>query len=350
MHLTFRALIASSLVVSSSSFALAALVQPGDIVAPQFDNFGTVIVIHPNTHTREILSLAPNIGMGPAMSRPESIVRLADGSFLVADTFAHEALTRINSLTGDRTDLASASIGSGAWGTPYTVLLTPPGDVVLVCDGFVARVNLSNGNRTLISGNGVGSGPNFAFNGAGGVALDLLGHVVVGVYDQPEVYDIDLVTGARTILSGLGIGSGPALSNILDLAVLPTGQIIAEGRNLAAGMNENELFRIDPVTGNRTLISSGSYPNFEYERLAVGTDGNLLGSVPSLEAVFSVDPTTGARTLISGDGLGSGPQLFWGDMVQITVPEPSVGLLAAGATLWFVLRHLRGFMRRCTSI
>jgi len=34
------------------------------------------------------------------MSRPESIVRLPDGNFLVADTLSHEALTRINSQTG----------------------------------------------------------------------------------------------------------------------------------------------------------------------------------------------------------------------------------------------------------
>ena len=343
MNCTFRALAAPFLILAMAGSTWAALVQPGDIVAPQFDNFGTVIVIHPNTHSRELLSLAPNVGTGPAMSRPESIVRLPDGNFLVADTLSHEALTRINSQTGDRTDLASAFLGTGAWGTPWSVLLPQAGNVIAVFDGFVARVDLSNGNRTVISGKGVGSGPTFAFNGAGGAALDLLGHVVVGVYDQPAVYDIDLTTGARSILSGLGVGSGPALSHLLDVVVLPNGQIVAEGR-LETPLT-NQLFRIDPVTGNRTLISSGSYPNNEYERLALGTDGQLLGSVPSLSAVFSIDPNTGARTLISGNGLGSGPALFWGDMVQIPVPEPSsVALLGVSATLLAGIRLVQ--MRR----
>lgn len=335
MHSILRAIVASSLLLFVSSTALAVVIGPGDIVAPQFDNSGTVIIIHPNTHNRELLSLSPNVGTGPALFRPQSVVRLPDGSFLLADT----SLTRVDSLTGDRTDVAGQTIGSGPWSSPNTLLLTPGGDVIMVGDDLVARVDLSNGNRTLISGMGVGSGPSFAFNGAGGAALDSLGDVVVGVYDQPAVYDVNLVTGARSILSGLGHGGGPDLSHLMDVVVLPNGQIIAEGRHYETGVNE--LFRIDPVTGDRTIISTDSFQDDEYERLALGTNGMLLGSVPAQSAIFSIDPTTGARTLISGDGLGSGPALFWGDMVQIPVPEPtSAGLLGVGAVLLFALQRI----------
>jgi hypothetical protein len=211
----------------------------------------------------------------------------------------------------------------------------------MVCENFVARVNLTSGNRTLISGNGVGAGPGFAFNGAGGAEFDKLGHIVIGVYDQPAIYDVDLLTGTRSVLSGLGHGSGPALSHIMDLVVLSNGQIIAEGRHYETGINE--LFRIDPVTGNRTIITMHSSDD-EYERLALASDGKLLGSVPGRSAIYSIDPTSGAETLISGNGLGSGPQLFWGDMVQIAVPEPaSIVSLATGATVLaiFMSRRLR---------
>jgi len=156
---------------SAHRVVFAVQLQFGDIVAPQSDNFGTVIVVHPSTGDREILSLYPNIGAGPAMSRPTSILTLPDGNFLVSDTFAHNALTQINAATGNRTDVSSASIGTGPWGDVQTVLLTSAGDTIMVADGFVARVNLATGNRTLISGLGAGSGPTYAFSGAGGAVL-----------------------------------------------------------------------------------------------------------------------------------------------------------------------------------
>ncbi len=272
------------------------------------------------------------------MSRPVSIVRLADGNFLVADILAHEALTKVNAATGNRTDIASASIGTGAWGSPNTVLLTPAGDAIMVCENFVARVNLTSGNRTLISGNGVGGGLDFAFNGAGGADLDKLGHVVIGVYDQPAVYDVDLVTGTRSVLSGLGHGSGPALSHVMDVVVLPNGQVMAEGRHFETGVTE--LFRIDPVTGDRTIIATRSSGN-EYERLALGLGGVLLASDPFRDAIYGVDPTTGAEALISGTGLGSGAQLFWGDMVQLSVPEPASILSMATCAIVLALFAIR---------
>src|SRR6478735_8275322 len=84
----------------------AVQLQFGDIVAPQSDTFGTVIVFHSCTGARESLSLYSIIGAGPAMSRPTSILTLPDGNFLVSDTFAHNALTQINAATGNRTDVS----------------------------------------------------------------------------------------------------------------------------------------------------------------------------------------------------------------------------------------------------
>jgi len=325
---------------SAHRVVFAVQLQFGDIVAPQSDNFGTVIVVHPSTGDREILSLYPNIGAGPAMSRPTSILTLPDGNFLVSDTFAHNALTQINAATGNRTDVSSASIGTGPWGDVQTVLLTSAGDTIMVADGFVARVNLATGNRTLISGLGAGSGPTYAFSGAGGAVLYRSGRLAIGTYDspldndQPAVYDVDLTTGARSILSGAGHGSGPPLSHIMDLAILPDGALVASGRDLDVNPNVTELIRIDPFNGNRTIIATQPFAQSEYERLTLAPNGFLLGSDPfTADAIYSINPTTGARTLISGNARGNGPSLFWGDMV--VVPEPSaVTLFVTALAAW----------------
>jgi hypothetical protein len=319
------ALLLVSLLVLAARSAAAIELLPGDIVTPQFDNTGTVLVVHPSGD-REIFSLAPSIGTGPAMYRPTSIAQLPDGNFLVADTEIHSALTRIDAATGNRTDVARASLGIGPWGTPQDVLLTPTGNAIMVFDGFVAQINLTNGNRTLLSGLGVGSGPDFTFGGAGGSAFAASGHLLVGVYGDQQIYDIDLATGARSIFSGPSRGAGPALSHIMDIVVLSSGQVIAEGRG--TGPANNSLFSIDPATGNRTILTTESGFNSEYERITLGAGGQLLGSAPFVSSIFSVDPATGAKTLISGPTRGGGPAISWGDMVLI-VPEPATITLLA---------------------
>ena len=318
-----RAILACASILLVARVGVAVQISAGDIVAPQYDNSGTVIVIHPQTGSREILSLYPSIGQGPRMSRPTSIARLPDGNFLITDTFVHETLTRVDAATGNRTDITTGD---------FQAVLLDGGDPILVGDGSIYRVDLATGQKTLISGQGVGSGPEFQFGGAGGAALGSNGHVLIAAYNAPAIYDVNLVTGARSILSGLGHGSGPALSHLMDLVVLPNGQIIAEGRHYEVGINE--LFRIDPSTGNRTIITSHS-SNTEYERLALGYGGNLLGSMPYQGSVVSINPATGATVVISGSGVGTGPALGWGDMV--VVPEPT-GLAQAVSVfvVWLV--------------
>src|SRR3954471_10234463 len=108
MKSIIRCFIAACAVLAPAA-AFAISVLPGDIVTPQSDNNGTVIVVHPSGD-REVLSLYPSIGSGPAMSRPTSIARMPDGSFLVTDTFAHESLTRIDAATGNRTGLSRSGL------------------------------------------------------------------------------------------------------------------------------------------------------------------------------------------------------------------------------------------------
>ena len=307
-----------------SFFAVAILMQLsnaaqfnlGDIVSPQFDNAGTVLVIRANTGNREVLSLYPDVGQGPAEFRPTSIAQLPDGDFLVTEAFFDQALYRINAITGDRTlvsGIAATSRGTGPIDHPQTVLYRSTGDVILTNSahlnfntGFVTRVDLTTGDRTLISGLGTGSGTDFNYPAGG--AIDASGKLIVADNVLPAVFSVDLTTGARTVISGLGHGTGPALPNIQDLVILPNGQIITEGNH--------QLIRIDPVSGSRTVLAT---PSNDYERIALGSNGALLAS--TLGRILSVDPTSGIETIVSANGVNSGPNMFWGDMV--VVPEPS---------------------------
>lgn len=325
--------------------AHAVQIKSGDIVTPQFDNIGTVLVVDSATGDRGVFSRSPDVGSGPMMSRPTSIVRLPGGDFLVADTLRHAAITRIDGVSGDRVDIARLDLGVGPLHDVVSVLLTSSGKTILVnggeSSGFITELDLATGNRTLISGFGIGDGP--AFDRLAGGALDADGYLIVGEFFQKAVFKVDLATGSRTILSGIGIGSGPELGGVTDLVVMPNGSIVAV--SIILGETEPgvaSLIRIDPTNGNRSIIKTGPDLDFGYSRIALGSNGQILGAMAGAhDAIYSINPQSGVRTLISGKGLGSGPNLFWGDLV--VAPEPSSLVLCAFGVLtltWRLRRRL----------
>jgi hypothetical protein len=327
-----------------SSVAFSAPPIPGHIIAPQFDNNGTVIDIDPVTGNRTTISLYPSIGTGPRMQRPTSIALAPDGNYLVTESFIVNGLYEIDPNSGNRTFVAglgdSPSLGyptdrgTGNWDRPQSVLVGQGGQIIVVnsggfnyTSGFVTRVDLSTGNATLISGLGTGSGP--AFVAPQGGAIDSQDDLVIA--DEQQILDVDLSTGVRSVLSGTSRGTGPAFSTLRDLVILPTGTIIATG---ISGTTAS-LFSVDPTTGNRSIIESGINTQYDYQRIALGANGTVLASLP--DDIYAIDPITGNRTLISGTSLGSGPSMFWGDMYIVPVPEPSSFILGASALVLIFL-------------
>jgi glucose/arabinose dehydrogenase len=63
---------------------------------------------------------------------------------------------------------------------------------------------------------------------------------------------VDQVSGDRTIISGAGIGSGPAFVRPRGIAVEADGSLVVTDPDLVA------VVRVDPVTGDRTIISDAN--------------------------------------------------------------------------------------------
>jgi sugar lactone lactonase YvrE len=152
--------------------------------------------------------------------------------------------------------------------------------------------------------------------------VDFRDSVLLGP-DQHALFRVDPVTGDREIVSGQGVGSGEDVSAMLGLAVSSGGQIYVTDSGGAIGTSA--VLRIDPATGNRELISGrgrGAGPELRSgfggpTSVAIGADGSLYvadvdedfsGSIAN-GAIYRVDPATGNRTLISGLGIGAGADL-----------------------------------------
>lgn len=211
-----------SIVVAATAWApscLAIQIKAGDIIAPQFIG-EAVLVVDSTTGNRDTLSNYPSVGSGPRISFTTSIARLPSGEFLVAEDIIVQGISSIDPLTGNRTFMSGtgpnsngypASRGSGPIDHANSVLVTSDGQVILVNQGgttfptgFVTRIDLATGNRTLISGMGAGSGFSFGTLGAGDLSSS--DHLIVASSDS--IVDVDLMNGLRTLVSGPGRGAG----------------------------------------------------------------------------------------------------------------------------------------------
>src|SRR5262249_32904949 len=134
---------------------------------------------------------------------------------------------------------------------------------------------------------------------------------------------IDPVTGDRTIISDDAVGSGPSFNFPAPTAggIMWSVHYEADGSLLVAengsgsSVSDSRVIRVDPATGNRTLISSagfngatqtgspGVFTGLYYDARDFGS--NILVAGQDQEFAL-VDPTTGARTLYPVGG-GTGP-------------------------------------------
>ncbi|MCB9524166.1 MAG: hypothetical protein H6702_12470 [Myxococcales bacterium] len=152
-----------------------------------------------------------------------------------------------------------------------------------------------------LAGGSVGAGPSYAgvFNaeylggfldaaeGAGGRL-----YVAVGFGASTDrrgaVLTVDLATGDRTLLSGEHpfqgtVGEGPAFGTVLDVRRGPDGNLYAYVRQRQPG--EQEIVRVDPRTGDRTLVWKGRAEGFAQ----CSPDGSPAGALQYTDTGFALD-------------------------------------------------------------
>jgi streptogramin lyase len=201
-----------------------------------------------------------------------------DGSLVVADE--SEAVVRVAPDTGDRTMLSgcaaydpeppfscTASIGTGPPFYPVDIAVEPDGSLVVADESeAVVRVAPDTGDRTMLSGcaaydpeppfsctASIGTGPPLV--SPKGIAVDHDGSLVIADGSVEGVMRVNPVTGERTLVSGfdretnMNIGNGPLLAFPEAIDVEANGSLIVVDSSLYA------VVRVDPLTGNRTLIS-----------------------------------------------------------------------------------------------
>jgi streptogramin lyase len=343
----------------------------GDVVVAEYLFWGELSQLGRASGDRATTSASLR-GSGPDLIAPEGVMFDADDSLLVTNVGA-ESLLRVDPSTGDRSVVSgcvdatcTSQVGSGPGFLGPRLITRDDDGSLLITDRSentvcaVVRVDPTSGDRTLVSGctdlacsSQVGTGP--TMERAFGIEVEASGGILVA--DTLAVLWIDPVSGNRSVLSGCAdpsctveIGAGPSFGAPIGVEIEAGGDILVT--DSAEGSAFRAIFRVDPSTGARTIVSGcanptcssviGAGPNFDKVwGIAFEDDGDLLVTDRGLDAVFHVDPTTGDRTVVSGcidatcaSVAGSGTLLS--EPLGIAVlPEPS-GWLSLGTGLAFL--------------
>ena len=195
------------------------------------------------------------------------------------------------------------------WGDPTKMDYDPATGQLYVLDSLldsIVQVDLDSGHRTLLTGppsdgdlDMSGVSQDVAFDSTFNRAL----LVDAGWAGKKIIVGVDIITGQRTLLSGNGVGSGPSLPSMRNVSVSADGLT-------AYVAASSTLYKVDLSTGDRSIISdptTGSGPDFKSGNgvhLDEGGNRMLIASL-STDELFAVDLTSGDRTLLSDETVGT---------------------------------------------
>ena len=328
MHkrLTFLALILIAHAAAGSSFA--GTIHGGDILV--VDSGGQALVdVNPTTGASFVVATG--------FVSPKGVAIDANGNIYVSDigTSSGDAtISRVNPTTGQVTVFSGNGIGSGpGLDRPFQIAFNSSGQLY-AADAQAALANTevikfdAAGNRTVVSGNGVGSGD--PFGSLRGLTFDKNGNAIVSAPFTPGLFRVD-GSGARTELSTAGVINTPE-----GLAI---GQERPHRDDRREHQHPGGLLR---RPGNRAshgavAITSATAPVRRSAPCAASPwtrSGNILATDIVNNQIFEINPTTGNRSILSGSGVGGttftaldiGIAVY--PQLAPAVPEPSSLVLA----------------------
>ena len=282
------------------------LLNPHGIVAVNdaymITDFGAPGVIRVGvTGDRAEFSVTPVNGF----NQIRGIDLLSDGNFAAAD-FGGEKLVLIDGKTGERSLISGSGRGDGPKLNGPVSVDELDGDTLIVSEfssQSILFVDRKTGNRTYLTSTaegGRGDGPTL---GTRGLTIDPSDptRILATDFALDAVFTVDIESGERRIYSSAMTktprGNGPPLNNPFGIDVADDGTVYVSDIGLRAVISIN-------ADGDRKILSSnegdGAGVNFGSPwGIRIVHDEIYVADGPG---VIRVDPETGDRTLVSPGG------------------------------------------------
>jgi hypothetical protein len=244
--------------------------------------------------------------------------------------------------TDSRTRAGTNSVSIERYGPPSVFLessqgiaVDPTTNTAYVSDEAlpgVYSINLATGTSTVFSATGFGAGPDFTSDLEGGIALDAPnGRLLVTDDGADSVIAVDLTTGDRTLVSGPNLGSGPSFGTIYGIAVdTAANRAFVADSGIDGDGGVDGVVEVDLATGNRTVLSTGAELDTPRDVDLDLANNRLLVVGTGADALTAVDLATGDRTILSATGVGMGLDFSSIRGVTLDAPNNRVFIAEAG--------------------
>jgi DNA-binding beta-propeller fold protein YncE len=229
--------------------------------------------------------------------------------------------------------VSSSSVGVGPLPKGGSIHFDPHSGGALCVDSTnrLFRIDLWTGDRTVVSGQGVGTGTQF--NNPRALAVDpLTPRAWVaqsgGFQDHGAVIETDLITGNRKVISTHNLGSGPWPTAPIGISVVPGSLrgILVFDECCWWEPNGHALIGLDLEQGHRAWITDGPVtPTSPWQDpaslLALDSTTAFVGDFAFLNGVFGVDLSSGTARRVSAKTHPAGPLsqvsgLAWNPAIQ----------------------------------
>jgi hypothetical protein len=258
----------------------------------------------------------------------------ASGSALIADPGQAEIL-HLDLATDVITSLPGGALGEipeGSDGIPFA--LDPAASRAYgiadreddLPDALFVQ-NLTTGQRTVISDDGIGTGEDL---------IEVETMVLDAAHDRIVLFDdahraimaVDLDSGDRVVLADQFTGTGPVPAFIARLALTADGN-----RAYFINSAQRALLSVDLATGNRTVVSNdttGTGPAFTNPGLVALDEARNRVLINDIFSLVAVDLTTGDRTVLPGTDTSAGPGQYLPSSLMVDEPRDRL-LIADGS-------------------
>ncbi len=266
---------------------------------------GNVLEVDLTTGLRTLLS-APSIGSGPVLRNVAALTHGPGANEISAFDWEFGAIRSIDRTTGDRTAVYRPARGTGTHiERPAGLALAADGQSLYLMDAYtqLLRVDVATADRVSVP---VSGSPVIS---AQGLALDALGNRLFtrgSIGGLPVIHAVDLLTNTKSVIAGNGVGTGP-MDYLRGLVFDPL-----QARLLVARYTPGSILGVDPAIGDRVELSgpnvgTGYATSVVDLDLVPGTGDAFVAA--SNGYVIAVDPTTGDRTVVSSIVVGTGPSI-----------------------------------------
>lgn len=310
------------LATMSAVYAAVSSLSPGDILIS--DQSGAVINVDPITGAQTVVSI------GGFLADPYDIALSPSGDIYVADgTALGGAVIRIDPATGGQSVISSG----GNFSFPMGIAFELSGDILVTNAaslGAVIRVDPSTGAQTVVSYGGM-------LVDSAGITVASDGSIIVANPNNSPgsgtgaIISVDPDTGAQVAISTGGNYYDP-----WKVTMDQSGQILVSDHNSPAGGYfcggwRGAIISVDPLSGSQTVVSAG-YPFTQPNDVDVEEDGNILVVDPyayttictgtGIPTLFRINPESGVRSVLSSGGNLSLPRGI--AVVPTTINAPPV--------------------------